>query len=171
MTESTRDDPAEYRSYDDIVSGLLGPHRPRRCPARARAHPTGIGEIHRITDSFDNIGIGSDLDGFIKPTMSGIESAPDLRKLDAMIRNGPHGAHADQILFETPMASSNRRCADARADRDRRSYRPPRQARRITSTTTAMTSAMMAMVRVFMPRTVPALGAISPSGRPGGGAS
>ena len=40
-----------------------------------RAH---VDRIREVTGSNDHVGIGSDLDGFIKPTMSGIESAEDL---------------------------------------------------------------------------------------------
>ncbi len=40
-----------------------------------------VSEIHRVTGSYDNIGIGTDLDGFIKPTMTGLEYASDLWKL------------------------------------------------------------------------------------------
>ena len=41
---------------------------------------------------------GSDLDGFIKPTMSGIEFAADLAKLEAPLR-AAYGADADAILY------------------------------------------------------------------------
>lgn len=40
-----------------------------------------IRAIHEVTGSYDNIGLGTDLDGFIKPTMTGIEYASDLWRL------------------------------------------------------------------------------------------
>lgn len=59
-----------------------------------RAH---IDAIHAVTDSYDQIGIGSDLDGFIKPTVGGIEYADDLRKLVEPLREAYPDA-ADAIL-------------------------------------------------------------------------
>ena len=43
------------------------------------------------------MGIGSDLDGFIKPTMSEVESAEDLAKLEQALRVA-YPADADAIL-------------------------------------------------------------------------
>lgn len=60
-----------------------------------RAH---VDAIHAVTGSYDNIGIGSDLDGFIKPTVGGIEYADDLRKLAAPLREGYGEAAAEAIL-------------------------------------------------------------------------
>jgi len=40
-----------------------------------------IDAIREITGSHEYVGIGSDLDGFIKPTVGGIEYANDLGKL------------------------------------------------------------------------------------------
>jgi microsomal dipeptidase-like Zn-dependent dipeptidase len=40
-----------------------------------------IKAIHEVTGTYDNIAIGSDLDGFIKPTMTGLDYASDLGKL------------------------------------------------------------------------------------------
>ena len=40
-----------------------------------------IAAIHKVTGTYDNIAIGTDLDGFIKPTMTGIEYASDLWRL------------------------------------------------------------------------------------------
>jgi microsomal dipeptidase-like Zn-dependent dipeptidase len=42
-----------------------------------------IAAINEVTRSYDCIGIGSDLDGFIKPTTGGIEYASDLARLQA----------------------------------------------------------------------------------------
>jgi microsomal dipeptidase-like Zn-dependent dipeptidase len=40
-----------------------------------------VDAIHRITGGHATAAIGSDLDGFIKPTMAGLESAADLGRL------------------------------------------------------------------------------------------
>jgi microsomal dipeptidase-like Zn-dependent dipeptidase len=59
-----------------------------------RAH---VDRIREVTGSHDHVGIGSDLDGFIKPTMSAIESAEDLAKLEHALR-AAYPADADAIL-------------------------------------------------------------------------
>jgi microsomal dipeptidase-like Zn-dependent dipeptidase len=54
-----------------------------------------VDKIREVTGSNDHVGIGSDLDGFIKPTMSAMESADDLAKLeDALRREYPVDAYA-----------------------------------------------------------------------------
>jgi membrane dipeptidase len=57
-----------------------------------------IDRIYDITGSHAHVGIGSDLDGFIKPTMSCIESAADVARLEDPLR-AAYPAHADAILF------------------------------------------------------------------------
>jgi microsomal dipeptidase-like Zn-dependent dipeptidase len=46
-----------------------------------------IDELAEITGGYDHIGLGSDIDGFIKPTMGGIDRMADLAALDAALRN------------------------------------------------------------------------------------
>jgi microsomal dipeptidase-like Zn-dependent dipeptidase len=45
-----------------------------------------IDRIHSVTRNHDHVALGSDLDGFIKPTMGGIEHAGDLEKLERKLR-------------------------------------------------------------------------------------
>jgi microsomal dipeptidase-like Zn-dependent dipeptidase len=45
-----------------------------------------IDRIVEITGGFDHVAIGTDFDGFIKPTMTGLESAADLGRLEAALR-------------------------------------------------------------------------------------
>lgn len=45
-----------------------------------------VDRIHAITGSYDHVGIGTDFDGFIRPTMGGLESAADLAGLEAALR-------------------------------------------------------------------------------------
>lgn len=56
-----------------------------------------IDKIHKHAGSYENVGIGSDLDGFIKPTLGGIECAKDLRKLSEPLREA-YPADAEGIL-------------------------------------------------------------------------
>jgi microsomal dipeptidase-like Zn-dependent dipeptidase len=49
-----------------------------------RAH---VDQIAKITRSHDHVAIGSDFDGFIKPTMAGLQSMADMARLEeALIR-------------------------------------------------------------------------------------
>ena len=57
-----------------------------------------IDRIHNITGTYNNIALGTDLDGFIKPTMSGIETPEDLKKLRDPLEDRYPG-HADAILY------------------------------------------------------------------------
>jgi membrane dipeptidase len=57
-----------------------------------------IDAIHDATGSYDHIGIGSDLDGFIKPTTGGIEHAADLAKLRDPLAARYGAEVAEQIL-------------------------------------------------------------------------
>jgi microsomal dipeptidase-like Zn-dependent dipeptidase len=47
---------------------------------------THIDKLCEITGGYDHIGLGSDFDGFIKPTMGGLEKMSDLALLDAALR-------------------------------------------------------------------------------------
>jgi microsomal dipeptidase-like Zn-dependent dipeptidase len=57
-----------------------------------------IDEIDKHADAFEVVGIGSDLDGFIKPTVGGIECARDLGKLSDALHEAYPGK-ADGILW------------------------------------------------------------------------
>jgi microsomal dipeptidase-like Zn-dependent dipeptidase len=56
-----------------------------------------VEKIHAITGSHDHVAIGSDLDGFIRPTLGGIDYAEDLAKLQQPMRAAYPDA-ADAIL-------------------------------------------------------------------------
>lgn len=45
-----------------------------------------IDKLAELTGGYDHIALGSDFDGFIKPTMAGLETMSDLAKLDAALR-------------------------------------------------------------------------------------
>jgi microsomal dipeptidase-like Zn-dependent dipeptidase len=57
-----------------------------------------IDRIHEITGSFEHVGIGSDFDGFIKPTMGGLERASDLGRLPQALTARYGAANAERIL-------------------------------------------------------------------------
>jgi microsomal dipeptidase-like Zn-dependent dipeptidase len=100
-------DPATIKKIarrDGVVGLILARHQLQD----GRADGEGIGhtvaticahvdKIREVTGSHDHVGIGSDLDGFIKPTMSGVESAEDLAKLEEALR-AKYPIDADAIL-------------------------------------------------------------------------
>jgi microsomal dipeptidase-like Zn-dependent dipeptidase len=57
-----------------------------------------IDRLREITGSHDHVAVGSDFDGFIKPTMGGLERASDLGKLHAALNARYGAADAERIL-------------------------------------------------------------------------
>jgi membrane dipeptidase len=57
-----------------------------------------VDKIAQVTGGYDHLALGSDLDGFIKPTATGIESAADLTKLDTLLRERYRDEDVDKIL-------------------------------------------------------------------------
>lgn len=53
-----------------------------------------VDEIARVTGGYEQIGIGTDFDGFIKPTLTGLEDAAKLARLEAALADkyGPDAA-------------------------------------------------------------------------------
>ena len=56
-----------------------------------------VDRISEITGSDEHAGIGSDFDGFIKPTMAGLESMSDLAKLEERLR-GRYGEEKAALI-------------------------------------------------------------------------
>ncbi|MBV8218623.1 MAG: membrane dipeptidase [Solirubrobacterales bacterium] len=56
-----------------------------------------IDKIHELTGSYDNIGIGSDLDGYIKPALPGLEEMSRMKQLQAHLRTRYGDAEAEKI--------------------------------------------------------------------------
>jgi microsomal dipeptidase-like Zn-dependent dipeptidase len=90
---------------DGVVGIILAQHQlidgVRR--TRTKTLDQSMAVIRRHIDaiaaasSLDHVAIGSDLDGFIKPTMGGIENADDLASLRDALRTA-YGADAEKIL-------------------------------------------------------------------------
>jgi microsomal dipeptidase-like Zn-dependent dipeptidase len=57
-----------------------------------------VDRIAQLTGGYAHLGIGSDLDGFIRPTMAGVESAADLARLDGALRDRYRPEDAEAIL-------------------------------------------------------------------------
>jgi microsomal dipeptidase-like Zn-dependent dipeptidase len=77
-------------------AGVADPDDPAATPLVLRRH---IDAIREVVPGHVNahVAIGSDLDGFIKPTLAGIETAADLATLRAPLE-ASYGADAEQIL-------------------------------------------------------------------------
>ncbi len=56
-----------------------------------------IDKIAEVTGGYDHIGLGSDFDGFIKPTMGGLETMADLKALEEALE-ARYGAEATQKM-------------------------------------------------------------------------
>jgi microsomal dipeptidase-like Zn-dependent dipeptidase len=75
-----------------ITSGL--PVRTNNYEDSVKALCEHIDRIHSVTESFDHIAIGSDLDGYIKPALPGLEHMGHMRALQQSLaqRYGPQDA-------------------------------------------------------------------------------
>lgn len=62
-----------------------------------------IDAIAEVTGSHDHIGIGSDLDGFIKPSIGGIEDVSDLSKLEGPLRERYGDEIAEKIMGQNAL--------------------------------------------------------------------
>ena len=57
-----------------------------------------LDRLRELTGSHEHAGIGSDFDGFIKPTMGGLERSSDLARLPAALEQRYGAADAERIL-------------------------------------------------------------------------
>jgi microsomal dipeptidase-like Zn-dependent dipeptidase len=80
---------------DGVIGVILSEHQGadglRLLPTARFQHSLGVvfnhlEQIHEITGSHRHSAIGSDHDGFIKPTLAGLEDAGDLGRLEGALR-------------------------------------------------------------------------------------
>jgi microsomal dipeptidase-like Zn-dependent dipeptidase len=83
---------AEHQLYDGVELGDATGFE-----ATLEAVRSHVEAIHGVAGSYSHVGIGSDLDGFIKPTVAGIENADDLKKFREPLAK-EFGANAPAIL-------------------------------------------------------------------------
>lgn len=107
---------ARIRARDGVVGLILAQHQLndglRRKDTRTLTETLDVIDRHIAAIGPDHVAIGSDLDGFIKPTMGGVESAADLAPLAAMLR-ARHPEAADRILEGNALRVIRRRFASA----------------------------------------------------------
>ena len=46
-----------------------------------------IDKIVEITEGYEHVALGTDFDGFIKPTMTGLDKVTDLKKLEDALKD------------------------------------------------------------------------------------
>ena len=109
----TRDTVERIAARDGVVGLIMGDHlladglRPEPAKGERRTVDfndsfgllcTHIDTINEWSGQpFRHVGIGSDLDGFIKPTLAGVETAEDMCKLEVALADRYGPASADQI--------------------------------------------------------------------------
>jgi microsomal dipeptidase-like Zn-dependent dipeptidase len=84
-----------------ITSGLR--KQPRSFEESVQALCTHIDRIRELTGSFDAIGIGSDLDGYIKPALPGLEHMGRMAPLQDALRDRYGAENANKICSENAL--------------------------------------------------------------------
>jgi microsomal dipeptidase-like Zn-dependent dipeptidase len=78
-----------------ITSGLPGPVT--GCDSSVEALCRHIDQIHELTGSYDNVAVGSDLDGYIKPALPGLEHLGCMTELQTALRGRYGDVDAEKI--------------------------------------------------------------------------
>jgi microsomal dipeptidase-like Zn-dependent dipeptidase len=79
-----------------ITSGLRGISK--GLPGSLDALCRHIDKVHALTGTHDNIGIGSDLDGYIKPALPGLEHMGRMTELQSALRSRYGDLDAEKML-------------------------------------------------------------------------
>jgi microsomal dipeptidase-like Zn-dependent dipeptidase len=105
---------ARIAARDGVVGLILAQHQIndgiRRTDTKTLAESLAVLDRHIEAIGPDHVAIGSDLDGFIKPTIGGVESAADLKPFADALR-ARHPESADRILRENALRIIERRFA------------------------------------------------------------
>jgi microsomal dipeptidase-like Zn-dependent dipeptidase len=106
----------QIAARDGVIGLIFAQHQLndglRRRKTRTLAQSLDVLDRHIEAIGPDHVAIGSDLDGFIKPTLGGIESAADLAPFAAALRSR-HPESADRILGGNALRVISRRFASA----------------------------------------------------------
>ncbi len=105
---------ARIAARDGVVGLILAQHQIndgiRRTDTKTLAESLAVLDRHIQAIGPDHVAIGSDLDGFIKPTIGGVESAADLKPFADALR-ARHPESADKILSGNALRIIERRFA------------------------------------------------------------
>jgi microsomal dipeptidase-like Zn-dependent dipeptidase len=85
-----------------ILDGL-GRRKPRSLSDSVDVLARHIDRIRSLTGSHRHVGIGSDLDGFIKPTLPGLQTMADMAPLEAALTRRYGAEDARLICFENAL--------------------------------------------------------------------
>ena len=64
---------------------------------------THIDKLAEITGGYEQIALGTDFDGFIKPSMGGLKDSSDLRHLEAALRKQYGDENAERMMFKNAL--------------------------------------------------------------------
>jgi microsomal dipeptidase-like Zn-dependent dipeptidase len=64
---------------------------------------THIDKIAEITGGYEHVALGTDFDGFIKPSMGGLKDSSDLKHLEAALREHYGDENAERILWKNAL--------------------------------------------------------------------
>jgi microsomal dipeptidase-like Zn-dependent dipeptidase len=105
---------ARIAARGGVIGLILAQHQlndgVRRTDTKTLAQTLDVLDRHIAAIGPQHVAIGSDLDGFIKPTMGGVDSAADLAPFAAALR-ARHPESADGILSENALRVIERRFA------------------------------------------------------------
>jgi len=104
---------ARIHDREGVIGLIMAQHQLGRTWAKPRSRDLlyrHINAIHAVTKDYRACAIGTDIDGFIKPTLTGIKRAPDLKRLEQWIR-ADYDGDADAILYDNAMRVLDRACA------------------------------------------------------------
>jgi len=105
----TRGTVESIAARDGVMGLIMGDHLMADGPAKGERRTVDFNDSFELLcthiDTIDewsgrpfrHVGIGSDLDGFIKPTLAGVETAEDMCKLEVALADRYGPASADQI--------------------------------------------------------------------------
>jgi microsomal dipeptidase-like Zn-dependent dipeptidase len=113
---------ARHQLNDDVE--MADPDDPAETPRVMKKHIDAI-RNHVPHHTNHHVAIGSDLDGFIKPTVAGIDTAGDLGSLEKPLRDA-YGGDADAILADNALRMARAALGARRLSADGRPPTPER---------------------------------------------
>lgn len=81
----------------------LGRNKPKNFEETMALLFEHIDRIHAVTGSYDNIGIGSDMDGFIRPSLKGLDTPEDYNSVKYRLIDKYGSAAADKICWQNAL--------------------------------------------------------------------
>lgn len=89
------------RARDGVIGLILAQHQLRDGLVETATEDIifrHVDKLAQLTGGYDHVALGSDLDGFIKPTLTGLDSAADLGRLETALRSRYAAEDAEKLL-------------------------------------------------------------------------